>query len=298
MHHHNYSDEEECWSSSDSLNEDSVSDDDVRPMPDVKPMPYWDIVRHGTKFASYRFIVVHPDEVEDEPETPCEPSIKEDATTVLTVLPGLPPDDWGCRLRTLPPVEPVHRVDIIPPPPSDNPPSDNGCAWESHRLQQSLGLSIPQPPPVVEETPKDDGEDWCVIRGRGNNNKKSLLRSNISPIQRNNDTNTTDRKDLLCKLSHRSGSCQRAHNMSEWRPKECRRHTCRQTTCHMLHPATEDRAKLLQRLITIQGTFYHQHAQDFRRLYLETRRPSDRPSDRPPDRPPSRRGRGGRGSRR
>jgi len=277
-----YSDEDEnYYSSSNSLDDDSVSDEDVQ------PIPYWDVVRHGSKFASYRFVIVYPDGSEDdEPAkaSSCEPSIREEGATILTVLPGrVRPDDWGCRLRA--PAPPPEKVESTPPPP----PSDDRPVWESHRLHQSLGMSIPPPPPV--EQAHQEEEDWCVIRS-SKGNKRSLLRNNIAPIQRNND-NTTDRKDLLCKLSHRSGSCQRAHNMSEWRPKECRRNACRQTNCSMLHPATEDRVKLLNRLIGIQGTFYHQHAQDFKRLYLDT--PNRRSSS---DRPPSRRGRGGRGSRR
>jgi len=290
MHYH--SDEDEYWtiSSSNSVDDDSVSDDNIQ------PLPYWDVVRHKSKFASYRFIIVYPDGKEanhnEQEATKCEPSIEEDEAashTVLKVLPArVPPDDWGRKLRTPPP--PVHHTedDNKKSPP---PPTHEGCAWESHRLQQSLGLSIPQPPPPVEEPPppattENDG-DWCVMRN--NKGKRSLLRNNIAPIARNE--NTTDRRDLLCKLSsHRNGSCQRAHNMSEWRPKECRRNGCRQTNCPMLHPATEDRVRLLNRLIGIQGTFYHQHAQDFRRLYLDSI----------PRRPPSRRGGrgGGRGNNR
>lgn len=76
----------------------------------------------------------------------------------------------------------------------------------------------------------------------------------------------------LCKFgsscSKRHSNCGRAHHVDEWSPQECHHRnasTQHLTACHRLHVSKESKTEYLERVMDINGTFFHSN----RDLYLK-----------------------------
>jgi hypothetical protein len=89
-------------------------------------------------------------------------------------------------------------------------------------------------------------------------------------------TTTSIRKDLLCRfLATKHGptdweKCTRSHSMDEWVPKGCRHDIrCNRNGCGFFHKSKDTKQTYLLKLMSVENSFYHNHAEDFKKLYLK-----------------------------
>ena len=150
----------------------------------------------------------------------------------------------------------------------------------SHNSNSGGQMTSPRP---SQTHPNNNNNDR---RNHRNNNKmrpQSTVTgsptSSASPtpsVPLSTTATTSPRKDLLCRfLASKHGpndweKCTRSHSMDEWVPKECRHDKrCSRPGCGFFHKSKDTKQTYLLKLMSVENSFYHNHSEDFKKLYLK-----------------------------
>jgi hypothetical protein len=134
------------------------------------------------------------------------------------------------------------------PRPSQTPPNNNNNDRRNHRNNNKM-----RPQPAVTGSP-----------------------TSSTSVPLSTTATASPRKDLLCRfLASKHGpndweKCTRSHSMDEWVPKECRHDKkCSRPGCGFFHKSKDTKQTYLLKLMSVENSFYHNHTEDFKKLYLK-----------------------------